>query len=78
MTQPHALAPPIAWQVYLGCNDAYRLAKELGIASTTASRRLVRAYSDGTLTRISRGRYMVARKYLVSYQCGVECNRNIY
>lgn len=44
-------APPIVWQVFMGCTTAAKLANELGITVKTAHARLSRACQDGLLFR---------------------------
>lgn len=47
----------IAWQVFLGCNTAARLARELGIDKLTAAYTLRNAETAGKIKRVSRGVY---------------------
>jgi DNA-binding Lrp family transcriptional regulator len=65
-------SPEIVWQVFLGCNNAWRLAKELGISKGRAYRRLSRALDAGLIERVGRGHYAVKnKKTALGYVCGI-------
>jgi len=71
MNPPPNSSPEIVWQVFLGCNTAYRLGREIGISKNKAHRRLARAHDAGLIERVSRGHYAVKqKKTTISYVCG--------
>jgi len=72
MNPPSNSSPEIVWQVFLGCNTAYRLGREIGISKNKAHRRLARAYDAGLIERVSRGHYVVRnKKTALGYVCGI-------